>query len=96
MRYQAFLVLSAQVLIRSFDAAAAQAGGLGLSVEPDRNAAAMMRPLIIKQLAEMLGHVRCARRDALDLAAQGLQFGHQVHQSPGGKDAVRLLGWCVT
>jgi len=33
-----------------------------------------------------------ARRGALDLTTQGLQFGHQVHQRPGGKDAVRLLG----
>jgi hypothetical protein len=55
-----------------------------------------MRPSITKKFAEMVSQVGCARRGALYLAAQGLQFGHQVHQRPGGKDAVRLLGRRVT
>ena len=52
----------------------------------------MMRPSIKKQFAEMVGHVGCARRGALDLTTQRLQFGHQVYQRPRGKDSVRLLG----
>jgi hypothetical protein len=52
----------------------------------------MMRPSIKKQFAEMVGHVGCARRGALDLTTQRLQFGHQVYHCPRGKDSVRLLG----
>ncbi len=66
------------------------------SVEPDRNAAAVMRPPITQQFAEMLGHVGCAQRGALDLTAQGLHFDHQVHERAGGKDSVRLLRRRVT
>ena len=55
-----------------------------------------MRPSITKKVAEMVSHVGYARRGALDLTTQRLQFFHQVHQRPGGKDAVRLLGRRVT
>jgi hypothetical protein len=51
----------------------------------------MVRPSITKQFAEMQGYVGCARRGALDLTAKSLQFGHQVHERPGGEDSVRLL-----
>jgi hypothetical protein len=81
---------------RSGSGASRDRPALCSSVEPDRNAAAIVRPPINKQFAEMLGHRRCARRGALDLTAQGLQFGHQVQQRPGGKDSVRLLGRRVT
>jgi len=66
------------------------------SVEPNRDGALIMRPSITKQFAEMVSHVGCAQRGALDLTTQRLQFFHQVHQRPGGKDAVRLLGRRVT
>jgi hypothetical protein len=46
----------------------------------------MLRPSITKQFAQMLGYVGCARGGALDPATQGFQFGHQMHQRPGGKD----------
>jgi hypothetical protein len=72
------------------------APALRSSVESDHDSTPFMRPSIIKKFAEMASHVGCARRSALDLATQGLQFGHQVRQRPGGKDAVRLLERRVT
>jgi hypothetical protein len=45
----------------------------------------MMRPSIKKQFAEMVGHVGCARRGALDLTTQRLQFGHQVYHCPAAR-----------
>jgi len=63
-----------------------------LSVEPDRNAAEMMRRSITQQFAEMLGHVACARRGAVDLTAQGLQFGHEVHQRTRKQGFRQIVG----
>jgi hypothetical protein len=88
MRYRVLLVLSLQVLSDRLMHQQRKQGPalrLGWSVEPDRNAAAMMCPSIIKQFAEMLGQIAWARRGALDPTTQGFQFGHQVQQRPAAR-----------
>jgi len=66
------------------------------SVKSDHDGTSIMCPSINEQFAEMLGNVGCARRGTFDFTTHGLQFGNQMHQCPGSKDSVRLLGRRVT
>ena len=66
------------------------------SVKSDHDVTSIICPSITEQFAEMLGNVGCARRGTFDFTTHGLQFGNQMHQCPGSKDSVRLLGRRVT